>query len=123
MKLTVMAANRLRAELTGGPLVIESASPEHSYSPLHMVASGLAVCTIAVLRAWAAHANLPTDALAVEVSWVLASDPHRVGAYAVSIAWPALPPARHDAARRVAEHCTVHATLSHPPSLTIALAT
>jgi hypothetical protein len=37
--------------------------------------------------------------------------------------WPSLPANRIVAARRVAELCTVHATLQHPPQITIEPAT
>jgi hypothetical protein len=37
----------------------------------------------------------------------------------VTFEWPSLPANRVAAARRVAELCTVHATLHHPPNITI----
>jgi len=37
----------------------------------------------------------------------------------VTFEWPSLPERRLAAAKRVAEMCTVHATLKHPPRVTI----
>jgi hypothetical protein len=42
-----------------------------------------------------------------------------VSSLALTFDWPSLPPSRLAAAGRVAELCTVHATLTHPPSISI----
>lgn len=101
-------------------MTIEAFSEEQQYSPFHMLASSLAYCTFSVLYAWATHADLSADDLSVDVRWTFADDPHRVGSIALDFAWPSLPEKRLPAARRVAEMCTVHATLLHPPAITIA---
>jgi hypothetical protein len=36
----------------------------------------------------------------------------------LTYAWPSLPERKRDAATRVAELCTIHATLHHPPVVT-----
>jgi hypothetical protein len=55
----------------------------------------------------------------MEVRWTFADDPHRVGGISLTFAWPSLPSNRFDAAKRVAEMCTIHETLTHPPTITI----
>ena len=119
MKITLVADDIIRLEPTAGMLTIEATSAEMQYSPFHMLASGLASCTFSVLYSWATHAKLSVDDLSLEVHWQFADDPHRVSNMAVIFAWPSLPPARLAAAKRVAELCTVHATLAHPPALEI----
>ena len=119
MKITLLADDIIRLDPTPGALTIEAASAEMQYSPFHMLASGLASCTFSVLHSWATHAKLPMDDLSLEVHWQFADDPHRVSNMAVIFDWPSLPPVRLAAAKRVAELCTVHATLSHPPALEI----
>ena len=121
MKIILLSDDAIRLEPIPGPMSIEALSAEQSYSPFHMLASGLATCTFSVMHAWATHASLSIDDLAVEVRWTFADDPHRVDTMNVTFEWPSLPPKRHGAARRVAEMCTIHATLVHPPTITVEL--
>ncbi|MEP6690450.1 MAG: OsmC family protein [Gemmatimonadaceae bacterium] len=123
MKITLLSDHALRAEDQPGPLTIEAESAEMVYSPFHMVASGLAVCTFSVLQSWASHAKLDAAGLTVAIGWTFAEDPHRVGEYEVRIVWPALPEARRAAAVRAAELCAVKNTLAHPPAIRAEVAT
>jgi uncharacterized OsmC-like protein len=122
MKITLLSDDAIRLEPLPGALTVEAASAEMSYSPFHMLASGLATCTFSVLYSWAIHAKLPVDDLTLEVRWEFADDPHRVSNLDVVFDWPSLPATRLAAAKRVAELCTVHATLLHPPHIAIAAA-
>ena len=119
MRIILLNDDAIRLEPIGGALTVEAASAEMSYSPFHMLASGLATCTASVLHSWATHAKLSVDDLSLEVRWRFADDPHRVSDIEVILAWPSLPGNRVAAARRVAEMCTVHATLTHPPRIAI----
>jgi putative redox protein len=119
VKLTLLTDESIRLEPIPGPMTIEAFMADQSYSPFHMVAGGLAYCTFSVMYAWAEHAGLQADDLTLDVSWTFADDPHRVGAMDIRFTWPSLPAKRLDAATRVAELCTIHATLTHPPSITI----
>lgn len=119
MKLTLLGEDAIRLEPTEGPMNIEALSAEQSYSPFHMVGGGLAYCTFSVLYSWASHAKLKADDLTIDVKWTFAEDPHRVGSYEVRFNWPSLPPNRLEAAKRVSEMCTIHATLHNPPTITI----
>jgi uncharacterized OsmC-like protein len=97
-------------------------SAEMTYSPFHMLASGLATCVFSVMHSWASHAELPAERLAVEVGWSFAEHPHRVGRFVVTVRWPGLPEARLTAAERAASLCAVHATLTHPPEIAVEIA-
>ncbi|HET7459564.1 MAG TPA: OsmC family protein [Gemmatimonadaceae bacterium] len=119
MKITLTSEESLRLEQAPGPMTIEAESSDRQYSPFHMLASGLALCTYSILASWATTAKLAATRLVIDVSWTFADDPHRVGTMDVSFDWPELPVNRRAAARRVAELCTVHATLMHPPAITI----
>jgi uncharacterized OsmC-like protein len=121
MKITLLSDERIRVDGGAGPMSVEAESPEMTYSPYHMLASGLATCTLSVLHAWAVNAKLPADGLAVEVGWSFVEDPHRVGEMHVDVEWPGLPENRLAAAKRVADLCTVKATLAHPPAVTTAV--
>ena len=59
------------------------------------------------------------DDLAVEVHWKFGDDPHRVSDIGVIFDWPSLPASRVAAAKRAAELCTIHATLTHPPRIDV----
>ena len=119
MKITLTSEDSLRLEQTPGPMTIEAGSPDRLYSPFHMLASGLAFCTYSILASWATTAKISADRLVIDVAWTFADDPHRVGTIDLAFDWPELPPNRHPAARRVAELCTIHATLLHAPAITI----
>lgn len=119
MKLTLLGEDSLRLDPTDGPMTIEALSADQSYSPFHMLAGGLAYCTFSVLYSWATHAKLDATDLSIEVKWAFAEDPHRVGSMDMRFTWPSLPANRLEAAMRVSEMCTIHATLHHPPVITI----
>jgi uncharacterized OsmC-like protein len=118
LKITLLSDERIRVDAEAGPMSIEAESAEMSYSPYHMLASGLATCTLSVLHAWATNAKLPTRGLALEVGWSFVEDPHRVGSMEVEIDWPGLPENRLSAAKRAADLCTVKVTFAHPPQIT-----
>ena len=119
MKITLLSDTAVRVEPIAGPMTVEAMSAEQSYSPFHMMGSALGYCTWSVMYAWAENAKLEATDLVVDVSWEFADDPHRVGKYDIRFKWPSLPEKRLEAAKRVAEMCTVHATLQHPPVVTI----
>ena len=122
MKITLLTDQSLRLEDDAGPLTIDALTAEQAYTPFHMVASGLALCTFSVLHSWATNVKLDTAALAIEVAWEFADKPHRVGSYAVTLRWPGLPEARREIAVRAARLCTVHATFEHPPTIAMEVA-
>ena len=119
MKITLLSDDAVRFDPGPGPLTVEAPSAERSYSPFHMLGSSLAVCTHSLLYSWATHAKLAADDLVIDVTWTFADAPHRVDSLRMRFDWPSLPPNRVRAAQRAAELCTVHATLMHPPAITI----
>jgi uncharacterized OsmC-like protein len=119
VKITLLSEDSIRLEPIPGQMTIEAPSAEQSFSPFHMVASGLAYCTFSVLYAWAENAGLDATDLTFEVSWTFAQDPQRVDRYEMRFNWPSLPARRLEAARRVAKMCTIHATFEQPPVIEI----
>jgi len=117
VKILLVAEDRLRLEGGAGPMSIEADSAEMTYSPGHMVGSGLALCTASVLHSWATHAKLPADDLAIEVAWKYVEDPHRIGEWSLAIDWPSLPEERRNAAVRAASLCSVKKSLEIPPTI------
>ena len=122
MKIILLSEDAIRLEPSGGPLDIAAVHADQSYSPFHMLASALGTCTLSVMHAWAESAALNDSDLALEVHWTFADEPHRVDNMHLTLDWPSLPEKRHEAARHVAEMCTVHATLHHPPTISVHMA-
>ena len=120
MKLTLISEQAVRLEPNQGVLTIESEAPEQAYSPFHMIGGALGYCTLSVLGSWGSHAGLNTSDLTLEVSWTFAENPRRIDGFDVRFSWPSLPANRLDAAKRAAELCAVHATLTHRPRIAIA---
>lgn len=121
MKIVLLSDESIRLEVDEGPMTVEAVEPDQQYSPFHMLASSLAYCTFSVLYSWATHTKQNADDIVIEVSWKFSSDePRRVSDLDVRYEWPSLPEKKKEAAQRVAHLCTVHATLEHPPHITIA---
>lgn len=119
MKILLLNDEKIRVENDGAQMTVEAESASQQYSPFHMLASGLAICTYSVIHSWATHAKLDAGDLAVEVSWKFAEKPHRVGSYDMKFIWPSLPEARRDSALRAAKLCAAHATFQHTPEFTM----
>jgi uncharacterized OsmC-like protein len=122
VKIILLSDDSIRLEPATGQITVEAESADREYSPYHMFASGLAVCTFGVLQSWGSNVGVSADDLVIDVSWTFAENPHRVGALALTYEWPSLPADRVKVAQRVAELCPLHKTLTHSPEVTIRLA-
>jgi uncharacterized OsmC-like protein len=120
MRIVLLSEEEIRLEPTSVPMVVEALDATQEYSPFHMLASALAYCTFSVMASWATHTKQPIDDLAINVRWRFSDDqPKRVSEFRMTYEWPSLPGKKANAARRVAEMCTIHATLKHPPEIAI----
>jgi uncharacterized OsmC-like protein len=120
MKIILLSDDEIRLEPVAGQLTVEAVDAAQEYSPFHMLASSLAVCTFSVMESWATHTRQRVDDLAINVQWRFSSDePKRVSELQLTYEWPSLPAKKAGAAQRVAELCTIHATLTHPPGIHI----
>ncbi len=116
LKLTLETEQRIRLRYEGSlELDVVSAEPLIHFSPTHMLGASLATCTMAVLLAWADTIKLSGQDMSIVLEWSYAEGPYRIGEYRMTIDWPALPEQRRPVALRVAEQCTVDATLRFPP--------
>ena len=119
MKITLTGEESLRIELTPGPLTIEAASHDQSYSPFHMLGSALGGCTTSVLQSWASNKSIGVDDLKVDVSWTFIEGEHRIGTMKVLLDWPSLSAELWPRAIRAATLCGVHKTLTHPIEISV----
>lgn len=117
MRLTILGERHIRLD-TGVDAAGDLQVVGGHFGPLEMLAASLALCTGAVLLAYARTSQLDLAGLAVEVHWEYAERPHRVGRYTLALHVPAaVPPARHPTLVRAAAQCAVHNTLEHPPEI------
>lgn len=124
MRLSITGEQSLLLTLEAGPLeiTVDTDAPHAGFGPLQMLAASLATCTGSVLASYAQTAKLEVDDTQIAVEWDYAQQPYRVGAFRVTIIWPAdLPEPRRRALLRAADHCTVHATLLQPPTIATTL--
>lgn len=117
MEIVVLGETELVVTNSGAGLTVREEEEGH-FGPLPMLAASLSTCTLSVLLSWAENADLDPSGLEVAVRWEYVDDPYRVGSYEQEVRWPGLPEDRWSAAGRVADQCTVHHTLEHPPEMT-----
>lgn len=88
------------------------------FGPLQMFAASLALCSAAVLDAYARGVlRISTEELVLRVEWEYHDRPYRIGRMKMDVTWPGLPDDRIDATARALRSCTIHRTLEHPPTV------
>jgi uncharacterized OsmC-like protein len=91
-------------------------------TPTELFVSSLAACVAHYARRFLARHDLPTDGLAVEADFTMATRPARVGEITIRLQVPdAVPVDKRAALLAMASHCTVHNTLEAPPAVSIDL--
>jgi len=92
-------------------------------TPTELFVASLASCVAFYARRYLARHHLPSTGLRVTTDYRMGSHPARVSDLRIEIALDsAVPHDRRDALLAVASHCTVHNTLTHPPTIDVALA-
>lgn len=119
MKIMLTGEESLRIEPTTGMLTIEAESADQSYSPFHMLASAIGMCTFSVLHSWASNKNVSADDLRIDVSWTFAEGEHRIERMNIKLEWPSLSAELWPRAMRAAHLCGIHQTLTKPPHITV----
>lgn len=94
----------------------EDAAP----TPLELLPAALGTCVAFFVQQFLATRGLDAAGLEIQVFAAGASNPHRIGHLEVTVAVPkGIPEQYREAVRRVAESCTVHHTLTHPPEIVV----
>jgi uncharacterized OsmC-like protein len=119
MKIMLTGEESLRIEPTAGMLTIEAATADQSYSPFHMLASAIGMCTFSVLHSWAGNKDVSANDLRIDVSWTFPEGQHRVETMSIKLEWPSLSAELWPRALRAAHLCGIHQTLSKPPQITV----
>lgn len=120
--------DRFRVAIRGHGLVVDQpvndGGTDAGPTPTELFVAGLASCVGYYTGRYLRRHGLPTDGLAVECDFAFATDrPARVSAIELRILLPeGFPEERRAGLLAVAEHCTVHNSLEHPPAVAIRLA-
>jgi len=92
-------------------------------TPPEFLAGSLAGCIGFYVARYCEQAGIDPAGLRVDCDWSVAEDaPRRIGEFTIDVHLPNLPENRRKAVERVASSCLIHATLGHPPEVTINLA-
>jgi putative redox protein len=93
-------------------------------TPTELFVAGLASCVAHYAHRYLTRHGLSSDGLQVTATYEIALRPTRVGQVRIDIVPPpSLPSSRREALLAVASHCTVHNSLTQPPSVDINLMT
>jgi putative redox protein len=91
-------------------------------TPTELFVASLASCVAHYARRYLARHQLPTEGLTVTADYQIGTRPARVSAVQVVVTVSSdVPAARRDALLAVASACTVHNSLTHPPSVLVTL--
>jgi|SRR5690554_1548891 putative redox protein len=102
---------------------VEGRGEDSAAMPLELLGAALSTCIALYVHQFLAVRSLPTEGLRVELTATQADDrPKRIGRYQVVVRLPeGVPESMHEMIQRVATSCPAHATLSHPPEISVSL--
>ncbi|MFZ5863276.1 MAG: OsmC family protein [Nitrospirota bacterium] len=117
---------RFEAEARGHRLAIDQPKDEggrdEGMTPLECLGVSLGSCVAYFVARFAQRHALALEALRVDVTWDYAERPHRVGRFLVRVGYRGTVDAlMRERLLAVAQGCTVHHTLTHPPDVSVTL--
>jgi len=99
---------------------VEDGGRGEGFSPAELLAGSLGACIAMMVQGYCDKKGYTDGDVGVDLTFELADKPKRVGAIVVDVELPnGFPEDRKDAVRRIAELCTVHETLNHPPRVDV----
>jgi uncharacterized OsmC-like protein len=112
---------RVRGHHIGVDQPVDAGGTDKAPTPTELFAASLAACVAYYAGRHLARHGFERDGLRVHAEYDLATDrPARVAAIRVTVRPPdGFPAARLPALAAVANHCTLHNTLTHPPEVTV----
>ncbi|HXZ74963.1 MAG TPA: OsmC family protein [Streptosporangiaceae bacterium] len=127
MGVRFVAGEAYEVTVRGHRLVVDQPADaggrDSAPTPTELFVASLATCVAYYAGRYLTRHGCSRDGLAVSVGHDMARDrPARVSAVRLAVRVPVdLPPQRWAALRAVVSHCTVHNSLTSPPSVTIDL--
>jgi len=89
-------------------------------TPLELLGASLGTCVALYVQQYCDSRGLPYAGMSVEVEQLGATNPHRIGQFAVRVILPtALPEPHASMLERVARSCPAHGTLVHGAEVTV----
>jgi uncharacterized OsmC-like protein len=89
-------------------------------SPAELLAGSLGACIAMIVQGYCDSHGYTDGDVGVNLTLELADDPKRVSGIVIDVELPkGIPEDRWDVVRRIAERCTIHETLKHPPRVDI----
>jgi putative redox protein len=126
MSLTVVWEGGMQfcAETKAGKLRCdESSAGSLGPSAPELLLASLGSCIASVIVIFGERHGMRLEGMAVHMDYKLADHPYRMGEISIAVHVPQrLTPAERATLERVAETCLIHATLQHPPKMTLELA-
>jgi uncharacterized OsmC-like protein len=129
MSLTVTYKGGTRFDITSRRHTVVTDQPvgdggqDAGLSPVELFIGSLASCVAYFVGRYCARHQIPCDGFSIETDWSYAEQPHRVGAVDLRINLPAaLTAEQQERLLKVAHGCTVHQSLTVPPSVQITVA-
>jgi uncharacterized OsmC-like protein len=100
----------------------EEGGDDQGITPVEMFAASLGACIGYFAARFCQRHKLPTKGLVVKMTWGYAEQPHRIGTVTARLSLPVdFPPEMKGRLQKVAEGCTIHNSLTHPPQIAVTL--
>ena len=99
---------------------VEDGGQDAGMSPVELFIGSLASCVAYFVGRYCKRHQIPHDGFTVETEWTMAEQPHRVGVVSMRINLPVeLTAEQRERLLKVAHGCTVHQSITVPPSVQI----
>lgn len=128
MKLKVEFRGGARFDVTSGSHMVVADQPvedggqDAGMSPVELFVGSLASCVGYFVGRYCARHKIACEGFTVDAEWSYAEQPHRVGSIGMRINLPAsLTPDQRERLLKVAHGCTVHHSITVPPTVKIDL--
>ena len=100
---------------------LDNGGEDSAMTPPELFAASMAACIGHYVANYCKQAGIDASGLKVDADWATADKPRRIGELSFSVTLPALPESRRRAVEKVASSCLLHATMEHPPQVSIRL--
>lgn len=125
MKVKHLSGLKFSAKVRNHEIISDQPSPtgeDSGPTPPELFISSLATCIGVYVVDYCKRAGLPYEGLTMDAGWEKATNPGRIGRIEIKVNLPGkVSEEREKAILRVAEHCTVHNTITIKPEIKITL--
>ena len=113
-------AIRVRGHEVASDMSEKDGGHDDGLSPVELMAGSLGVCVAMMVQRYCDNHGYTDGQVEASLTIELADDPKRIGGIVIDLEIPKdVPENRMEAIRRLADHCPVHQTFKHPPTVDI----